>query len=72
MSKGKNSTFLFQRDFMDYHSDRFMDHSLLVFKDEKLIAVLPGNQVDNTVYSHQGLTYGGLIVHKKAINSLRS
>lgn len=51
---------------MDYHSDRFKDHSLLVFKDEKLIAVLPGNRVDNTVYSHQGLTYGGLIVHKKS------
>ena len=48
----KNATFLFQRDFMDYHSDRFTDHSLMMYKDEELIAVLPANIKDRTVYSH--------------------
>lgn len=61
----KNGTFLFRRDFMEYHQDRFQDNSLMIFKAEKLIALLPANIVDNKVYSHQGLTYGGLILEKK-------
>ncbi|GAA3569899.1 hypothetical protein GCM10022395_19420 [Snuella lapsa] len=47
---------------MEYHSDRFEDYSLLVYKKEKLVALLPANKEGNTVYSHQGLTYGGLIL----------
>lgn len=62
ISTAKNATFLFQRDFIEYHQDRFNDYSLLIFKNEKLIAVFPANFVDNKVYSHQGLTYGGLVV----------
>ncbi|MFD2826625.1 GNAT family N-acetyltransferase [Leeuwenhoekiella polynyae] len=58
----KNTSFLFQRDFMEYHKDRFKDYSLLVFKGERVVAVLPANKVEDTIYSHQGLTYGGLIL----------
>lgn len=61
----KNGTFLFHRDFMEYHNDRFKDYSLLVFDKTKLIAVFPANVGDNTVHSHQGLTYGGLIYNEK-------
>lgn len=50
---------------MEYHSDRFKDHSLLVFNNEKLVAVLPANKVDATLYSHQGLSYGGLVLTSK-------
>ncbi|WP_052158279.1 hypothetical protein [Lacinutrix jangbogonensis] len=50
---------------MDYHSDRFEDFSLMVFKGENLIALLPGNKKGKTLFSHQGLSYGGLIVSKK-------
>ncbi|MCK5401785.1 MAG: GNAT family N-acetyltransferase [Flavobacteriaceae bacterium] len=64
VAKSKNATFLFHRDFMDYHSDRFDDYSLLVFKEEKLVAIFPANRVDNIIYSHQGLTYGGLVIHE--------
>lgn len=46
---------------MDYHRDRFEDFSLLVYKDEKLIALLPANRVNHEAFSHQGLTYGGLV-----------
>ena len=46
---------------MEYHKDRFDDFSLLVFKGEKLVAILPANRVEDCVYSHQGLTYGGLV-----------
>lgn len=49
---------------MDYHSDRFVDCSLMVYKNDKLIALLPANKVNNEVYSHQGLSYGGLIYAK--------
>ena len=59
--KSNQQTFLFQRDFMDYHSDRFKDYSLMIYDDGKLVAVLPANRLGEEVYSHQGLTYGGLI-----------
>ncbi|MEO8773769.1 MAG: GNAT family N-acetyltransferase [Gelidibacter sp.] len=64
VSHSKNATFLFQRDFMEYHQNRFEDFSLLVFKKEKLVAVLPANRVENELHSHQGLTYGGLLLLK--------
>lgn len=61
--ESKNGTFLLERRFMDYHSDRFSDCSLLLYEDNELVAVFPANWVEaeGTVYSHQGLTYGGLI-----------
>lgn len=61
----KNATFLFHRDFMDYHKDRFDDFSLMVFDGLQLVAVLPANRSDDTVFSHQGLTYGGLVHRDK-------
>lgn len=65
VAEAKNATFLFHRDFMEYHSDRFEDFSLLVFEEEKLRAILPANKRENAVYSHQGLTYGGLVFLSK-------
>jgi hypothetical protein len=50
---------------MDYHSDRFEDFSLVVYKEDSLVAVLPANKTENTVHSHQGLTYGGLVFGRK-------
>lgn len=65
ISKAKNATFLFHRDFMEYHSDRFRDYSLIVMEGEKWVSVLPANCVENQVFSHQGLTYGGLVYSEK-------
>lgn len=62
VSQSKNATFLFHRDFMEYHGDRFSEFSLLVFKDEKLLALLPGNRAEDVLHSHQGLSYGGVLV----------
>lgn len=66
VSKAVNSHFMHFRDYMEYHSDRFKDHSIL-FKDEKgkIIAVLPANLSDDVLYSHQGLTFGGVLVGPK-------
>lgn len=65
IGQAKNASFLFQRDFMEYHKDRFEDFSLLVFDVGKLVAVLPANRVGEIIFSHQGLTYGGLIYSSK-------
>lgn len=65
IGKAKNATFLFHRDFMEYHKDRFEDFSLIVEEDRKWIAVLPANRVGDTLFSHQGLTYGGLVYDEK-------
>ena len=65
VSRSKNGTFLLDRDYMDYHADRFTDHSLMVYRRDKLYALLPGNIAGDTFYSHQGLTYGGFIMSDK-------
>ena len=65
ISKANNATFLFNRDFMEYHSDRFEDFSLMIYDENKLVSVLPANRVGATIYSHQGLTYGGLVFYFK-------
>ena len=62
----KNGTFLFDRRFMDYHADRFSDHSLMVYRRGKLYALLPANADGSTLVSHQGLTYGGLVTGSRA------
>ncbi len=74
----RNGTFLIERSFMDYHAHRFADCSLMVYEGDianeeyndtspstdGLLAVFPANWVEEErcVYSHQGLTYGGLIM----------
>jgi hypothetical protein len=53
---------------MDYHGDRFTDHSLMVYEGQKLIGLVPANLTqDGVLISHQGLTYGGLAVPRTAI-----
>lgn len=66
VSKARNATFLFDRNYMDYHADRFDDNSFMFYHKGKLKAVLPANVAGDTLYSHQGLTYGGLLLDKKA------
>ena len=61
VDKSKNGTFLLKRDYMEYHSDRFKDHSFVfVDNDGKFTALLPANIEGDVLYSHKGLTYGGL------------
>lgn len=61
VARAKNGVFLFQRDYMEYHSDRFQDHSLLFFADEKLVALLAANVTSDELISHGGLTFGGVV-----------
>ena len=57
----KNRLFMFDRNYMDYHRDRFTDHSLLCFRDGTLIALLPACEQGEILHSHGGLTYGGFL-----------
>jgi hypothetical protein len=61
VSTSKNATFLFQRNYMDYHSDRFPDHSLMFHLNNQLVALMPANINNDVLYSHEGLTYGGVL-----------
>ena len=61
----KNSLFMFDRKYMDYHKDRFKDHSLMFYDDDKLIGLIPMSEHDKELRSHGGLTYGGFITDDK-------
>src|SRR5664279_3818383 len=63
--QSKNGNFLFYRDYMEYHSDRFSDFSLLFFQNEQLVAIMPANRINDTVVSHGGLTFGGIVSGKE-------
>ncbi len=65
LGTAKNGSFLFHRDFMEYHADRFQDYSLVVLKNNKVVGLLPANRLDQSVHSHTGLSYGGLILNNK-------
>lgn len=62
--QSKNSTFLFYRDYMEYHKEKFVDASVLVLNKGKVVALFPCTSNSDKVISHGGLTYGGIIVKK--------
>lgn len=66
VAQSRQGTFLLDRRYMDYHCDRFHDHSVMVYRKQRLFALLPANAIDTTLYSHQGLTYGGLLTRTNA------
>lgn len=66
VQNSKNGTFLHQRDFIEYHRSRFRELSFLVYdENDELLALMPGNVENKNYCSHQGLTYGGLVMSEK-------
>jgi hypothetical protein len=63
ISEAKNATFLFIVT-MEYHKDRFDDFSVLIYEKKKLVAVCRLIKL-RMKFSHQGLTYGGLVYNRK-------
>lgn len=61
VENSKNGVFLFKTKYFKYHEHRFEDCSLIIKKKNKPVAIFPANKVDKMVYSHQGLTFGGLV-----------
>lgn len=66
--KSRNATFLLTRDYMEYHSDRFTDHSLVFLDDTgKIETLLPATlHGGKEVRSHGGLTYGGFVMSDRS------
>ncbi|MBQ6203518.1 MAG: GNAT family N-acetyltransferase [Prevotella sp.] len=65
VARSKNGTFLFNRGYMDYHSNRFNDHSLMFYLDGRLYALMPAHEDGELFCTHRGLTYGGLVMDSK-------
>lgn len=61
--------FFFKRNYLDYHADRFMDSSFIFSKEEAIVAIFPASHHGDTLSSHGGLTYGGLLLSDKARSS---
>jgi hypothetical protein len=70
VAQSRNGTFLLDRGFMEYHAHLFEDHSMIIERGGKVLALLPANLAKKAagdqcpahqLHSHGGLTYGGLI-----------
>jgi hypothetical protein len=58
----RNGTFLIERGYMDYHGDRFVDHSLIVRDTAgQVLALFPADRLGTVLRSHGGMTYGGFV-----------
>lgn len=65
VSEAKNGLFQFNRAYMSYHKDRFTDHSLIAERNGKILALFPATENQGEIISHEGLTYGGLLLGKR-------
>ena len=69
LEESTNGTFLQSRNFLNYHPEgRFHDHSLVFLNGSEPIAVIPAHETieggKKVLLSHQGSTFGGLVVGK--------
>lgn len=67
LAESCNGTFEQTRNFLSYHPEgRFLDHSLLFFKGQTLMAVMPAHIVEENgikrLLSHEGSTFGGIVL----------
>ncbi len=65
IKRSSNGTFLHLRHYMDYHTHRFEDFSLMIYEGLKLRAVLPAHRYGRDIFAHKGLTYSDFIFQKK-------
>lgn len=63
--KSRAGNFLHLRKYMDYHADRFRDGSLLIERAGQCVAVFPASLHGESVISHGGLTYAGLLANEQ-------
>lgn len=65
IENSKNHHFMFLREYIEYHKDRFIDSSLIFENDGKIVGLMPANIEKGDLYSHNGLTFGGVISNNK-------
>jgi hypothetical protein len=71
VERSRNGTLFHQRRFLAYHSEgRFFDDSLMLYRDDRLLAVYPAAvdaiEGDCWSVSHPGSSYGGPVVLPEA------
>jgi len=72
-----NGTIFHERDFLTYHIGRkFIDHSLMFYKKNQLIAVFSASEkkINNNIilHSHPGASYGGFVFNKYSFDLVES
>ena len=61
-----NGTLFHYRAFLNYHENiDFEDHSLLFYKKNKLIAILPAAMHNKVFHSHPGVSFGSFIYNDR-------
>ncbi len=67
LTGSRNGVFLFDRSFVEYHGDRFIDFSAIAYVDEEPVALLPASIDVGTgrATSHSGLTFGGIVLRRE-------
>ena len=66
VSSSKNSCLLHLRSFIEYHEDKYIDHSCLILENKKIKLLFPATEHNKEIRSHGGLTFGGLIMQPSA------
>ena len=61
VASSRNGTFIHSRAFMDYHSNRFDDLSVVILMNDNIVGVFPAHASGPAVASHNGLTFAGLV-----------
>ncbi len=67
VSHSNNGTLFHERKFLSYHpAERFLDHSYLIYKKKRLLALFPAARVMDPqnspwLVSHPGSSYGGFV-----------
>lgn len=70
VDESRNGHFMVRRGYLEYHADRFEDHSLLFLSEGKPVALLPAHRQGAELHSHRGLPFGGLIAHRRLVHAL--
>lgn len=66
LDAARNGILLFERDFIEYHGDRFHDFSYVIYLNGRPVALFPAAVIGegNHIVSHPGLTFGGVVFRK--------
>lgn len=70
VAQARNGSFKFFRNYMEYHADRFTDHSYIFLREDDVIALLPATQHGNEIISHGGLTFGAVLMDSRMTTPL--
>lgn len=61
LNESINGIIYHTQNFLSYHGNRFIDSSIIIFDNKKMIGVFPCCIYNNEFYSHKGSTCGGLV-----------